>query len=158
MGQQQLLLVILVTVIVGIATVVAINTFSSASEAANRDAVTNDVVAIAAAGQSFYIKPVMLNGGGNTFTGIGFDDIAFAGTYLPATPTAAINANGYYVITPSAATFTVTAHPASCSGYAGATSTDASGNVSSITAASCATIEQIRATVGPNAITWLTGS
>lgn len=39
MGQQQLLLVILVTIIVGIATVVAINTFSSAADSANLDAV-----------------------------------------------------------------------------------------------------------------------
>jgi len=159
MGQQQLLLVILVTVIVGIATVVAINTFSSASEAANRDAVTNDVVAIAAAGQSYYIKPAMLNGGGNSFVGIGFDDIAFSGSYLPATPLAAINVNGYFVISdPTATGFTVTAHPASCSGYAGAMSTDASGNLVAITAANCATASQIRATVGANRITWLTGS
>src|SRR5690606_10538538 len=97
MGQQQLLLVILVTVIVGIATVVAINTFSSASEAANRDAVTNDMVAIAAAAQSFYIKPLMLNGGGNTFTGVNFSKIAFAGS-TDGDFLSAINVNGTYVI------------------------------------------------------------
>ncbi|MDZ7715010.1 MAG: hypothetical protein U5J95_02240 [Balneolaceae bacterium] len=48
MGQQQLLLVILVTIIVGIATVVAINTFSSASDSANVDAVRGDLLNIAA--------------------------------------------------------------------------------------------------------------
>lgn len=159
MGQQQLLLVILVTVIVGIATVVAINTFSSASKAANRDAVTNDVVAIAASGQSYYIKPAMLNGGGNSFEGIGFDDLAFAGTYLAAEPLNAINVNGYFVISGADANgFTVTAHPASCDGYAGATTVDVSGNVTAITAAACAEDEQIEATVGPNSITWATGS
>ncbi len=84
MGQQQLLLVILVTVIVGIATVVAINTFSSASESANRDAVTNDMVAIAAASQAYYIKPTMLNGGGNSFNGITFRQVAFAADSMSA--------------------------------------------------------------------------
>ena len=47
MGQQQLLLVILVTIIVGIATVVAINTFSSASEQANIDAARQDMLQMA---------------------------------------------------------------------------------------------------------------
>ena len=47
MGQQQLLLVILVTIIVGIATVVAINTFGTAADNANIDAVRNDMTAIA---------------------------------------------------------------------------------------------------------------
>jgi len=57
MGQQQLLLVILVTIIVGIATVVAINTFGSAADAANIDAVRNDVAAIASGAQGYYMKP-----------------------------------------------------------------------------------------------------
>jgi type II secretory pathway pseudopilin PulG len=68
MGQQQLLLVILVTVIVGIATVVAINTFGSASKSANIDAVNNDVASIAASAQAYYTKPSMMGGGGNSFS------------------------------------------------------------------------------------------
>jgi len=48
MGQQQLLLVILVTIIVGIATVVAINTFGAAADSANLDAVRQDMGSIAA--------------------------------------------------------------------------------------------------------------
>ena len=66
MGQQQLLLVILVTILVGIATVVAINTFGSSNVNANRDAVRNDVAAIATAAQAWYIKPEMLGGGNNS--------------------------------------------------------------------------------------------
>ncbi|MDZ7806938.1 MAG: hypothetical protein U5K71_07465 [Gracilimonas sp.] len=53
MGQQQLLLVILVTIIVGIATVVAINTFGSAADSANLDAVRQDVATIAASAQGY---------------------------------------------------------------------------------------------------------
>jgi Tfp pilus assembly protein PilE len=77
MGQQQLLLVILVTIIVGIATVVAINTFGAAADSANVDAVRQDLASIAAAAQGYYMKPEMLGGGGRTFEGITFNDIAF---------------------------------------------------------------------------------
>ena len=75
MGQQQLLLVILVTIIVGIATVVAINTFSSASDSANVDAVRNDLLNIAASAQQYYMKPDALGGGGNSFDGISVDNL-----------------------------------------------------------------------------------
>lgn len=75
MGQQQLLLVILVTIIVGIATVVAINTFGSAADNANVSAVQNDLASIASAAQGYYMKPSMMNGGGNSFTGIDWTNI-----------------------------------------------------------------------------------
>ncbi len=114
MGQQQLLLVILVTIIVGIATVVAINTFSSASESANFDAVRQDVASIAASAQGYYIKPEMLGGGGQDFTQVTFNDIAFAADSISANGLSALNSNGRYVISGGAAAeFTVTAHPAS---------------------------------------------
>ena len=153
MGQQQLLLVILVTVIVGIATVVAINTFSSASEAANRDAVTNDVVAIAAAAQSYYIKPLMLNGGGNDFTNIDFQKIAFAGV-TDDDYKSAINVNGTYVISgEDTGEFTITAHPASCAGYDGIMPTT---TAVAIAYGTCGADDQIEALVQPNSITWPT--
>jgi len=161
MGQQQLLLVILVTVIVGIATVVAINTFSSASEAANRDAVTNDLVAIAAAAQSYYIKPKMLNGGGNTFDGLNFSKIAFAGSYGSTEPLRAVNANGFFeinsnaAITGDASEFEVVGNPASCPGYSVSETTDTSGFITSFTATACATEKQISAKILPNNIEWL---
>lgn len=78
MGQQQLLLVILVTIIVGIATVVAINTFSSAADSANLDAVRQDVANIAASAQGYYMKPTQLGGGGQTFASVTFNNISFA--------------------------------------------------------------------------------
>lgn len=77
MGQQQLLLVILVTIIVGIATVVAINTFGAAADAASRDSVNLDLLTISAAAQSYYIRPAMLGGGGRSFAGIDFNKFAF---------------------------------------------------------------------------------
>lgn len=75
MGQQQLLLIILVTIIVGIATVVAINTFSSAADNANLDAVRQDLTQMAADAQGYYMKPDMMDGGGNAYDGITFENI-----------------------------------------------------------------------------------
>lgn len=101
MGQQQLLLVILVTIIVGIATVVAINTFSSASESANLDAVRNDLVSIAASAQSYNMKPGMMGGGAGSFDGITFRNFAVPGTDSEA-GSVLTNTNGIYTITAAA--------------------------------------------------------
>lgn len=69
MGQQQLLLVILVTIIVGIATVVAINIFGTAADQANRDAVRQDLMAAAVQAQGVWSKPLMMDGAGRDFAG-----------------------------------------------------------------------------------------
>src|SRR5690554_5364639 len=101
MGQQQLLLVILVTIIVGIATVVAINTFSSASDNANIDAVNQDLATFAASAQGYYMKPTMLGGGGNSFANISFKKIAFPASSDNISGTGdviAFNDNGLYTI------------------------------------------------------------
>ncbi len=69
MGQQQLLLIVLGVIIVGIAVVVGINVFTASSAQANRDGVTSDLTNLASLAQTFYRKPVALGGGANTFTG-----------------------------------------------------------------------------------------
>jgi len=69
MGQQQLLLIVLGVIIVGIAVVVGINVFTASASAANRDAVIADMTNLAAMSQQYYRKPTALGGGGNTFTG-----------------------------------------------------------------------------------------
>ena len=68
MGQQQLLLIVLGVIIVGIAVVVGINVFTASAASSNRDAVTADLTNLAAMAQQFYRKPTALGGGGNTFT------------------------------------------------------------------------------------------
>ena len=68
MGQQQLLLVILVTIIVGIATVVAINIFGTAAEQANKDAIRQDLLAASAQAQGIWSRPVMMGGAGGDFS------------------------------------------------------------------------------------------
>jgi hypothetical protein len=69
MGQQQLLLIVLGVIIVGIAVVVGINLFSSSSASSNRDAITSQMLNLASSAQLYYRKPVPLGGGGITFTG-----------------------------------------------------------------------------------------
>ena len=94
MGQQQLLLIVLGIIIVGIAVVVGINVFTASSSSANRDAVISDLTNLASMAQRYYRKPVALGGGGNTFTGTVAWDIP------PALDT---TGNGYYSRTASAA-------------------------------------------------------
>lgn len=114
MGQQQLLLVILVTIIVGIATVVAINTFSSAADSANLDAVRQDLAQIASSAQAYYIKPTMLGGGGNDWSSVTFNNITFPSDSIYNSGLSAANTNGAYVMTSrAAAELEVTATPAS---------------------------------------------
>ncbi len=128
MGQQQLLLVILVTIIVGIATVVAINTFGSASDNANLDAVRQDVVQFASSAQGYFKKPTMLGGGGNSFTGITFNQVAFPTDAVSNDGLTAFNSNGHYTIATNDTTITMTAIPSSrIEGTMSLTSTAASG-------------------------------
>jgi len=159
MGQQQLLLVILVTIIVGIATVVAINTFGTAADQANIDAVNNDVATLASAAQGFYMRPAMLGGGGRTFDGgedtdgnpndpITFEGLAFPSDGINAAGTTAQNENGTYEFDDiGGQEFTIVAHPSSCENYAPG-SVDEDGLLTS--EASCADADQITARVGPN--------
>ncbi|WP_018127777.1 hypothetical protein [Balneola vulgaris] len=96
MGQQQLLLIILVTIICGIATVVAINTFNSANDQANKDAVRADLAALASSAQGYFMKPEMLGGGGNSFTGFTFRSVAFPIDQITDDGLHVRNANGTY--------------------------------------------------------------
>ncbi|WP_340103761.1 hypothetical protein [Rhodohalobacter sp. 8-1] len=138
----------MVTIIVGIATVVAINTFGTAADQANVDAVRNDVATLASAAQGFYMRPGMLGGGSRTFTGLSFDGLAFPADGVTATPLTAQNENGRYTIAVLAPqSFSIVADPASCDGYTPG-AVDAEGVLTGGTA--CAAADQITATVEPN--------
>jgi type II secretory pathway pseudopilin PulG len=69
MGQQQLLLIILGVIIVGIAIAVGLQLFQAGSVGANSDAVQNDLMNIAAHADQYRIRPVSMGGGGGAFTG-----------------------------------------------------------------------------------------
>jgi hypothetical protein len=89
MGQQQLLLLVLATVIVGIATVVGIQAFSQNNVKSNADALMNDAVRIASDAQAWSQKAQPFGGpatfgdvGAATFADIGYQ--ATAGVYSSA--------------------------------------------------------------------------
>lgn len=102
MGQQQLLLIILGVIVVGIAVAVGITMFQDNAVSANRDAVTNDLVNLASRAQQFYRRPQALGGGGNSFVGL----TANAAGLAKLTSKSA-NANGSYAITTAGTTATV---------------------------------------------------
>lgn len=147
MGQQQLLLVILVTIIVGIATVVAINTFGSAADSANIDSVRQDIATFAASAQGYFMKPEMLGGGGGDWQGITFNVVAFPADEVDTDGLTALNANGVYTFdAPNATdtTFQITAYPASrIDGPVTLTVSAAGGN------------GPLVADIGPGGITWV---
>ncbi|KPK92649.1 hypothetical protein AMJ80_06470 [bacterium SM23_31] len=75
MGQQQLLLIVLGVIIVGIAVAIGINIFNESAAQANFDAVMSDLLRIASNSQQWYMKPSSLGGGGRTFASISMANI-----------------------------------------------------------------------------------
>jgi hypothetical protein len=68
MGQQQLLLIVLGVIVVGIAVVVGINLFNANAESSTQDSITSEGTNLGAMAQQFYKKPVAMGGGGNSFS------------------------------------------------------------------------------------------
>ncbi len=96
MGQQQLLLIVLGVIVVGIAIVVGINLFNANAVSANRDAVVSDLNNLGSMAIQYYKKPLSMGGGANTFTGwtipTGLDSTA-NGTY-----TASVSAQSVTIV------------------------------------------------------------
>lgn len=67
MGQQQLLLIVLGVIIVGIAVVIGIFLFQQNSIENKRDLVLNEGLIIAANAKAYYHKPREYGGGNNSF-------------------------------------------------------------------------------------------
>ena len=87
MGQQQLLLIILSVIIVGIAIAVGINMFQTNAVDSNRQALVSDVTNLGAKAHRYFRTPTTLAGGGQNFQGF----------YL--TTQEATNANGQFIAT-----------------------------------------------------------
>lgn len=69
MGQQQLLLIIIGVIIVGIAVAFAMNLFRSSAIDHKRDLVMNECQNLASMALTYSKKPREFGGGGNSFTG-----------------------------------------------------------------------------------------
>ncbi|MCH8928489.1 MAG: hypothetical protein IIB39_07225 [Candidatus Marinimicrobia bacterium] len=101
MGQQQLLLIVLGTIIVGVAVIVGINMFTTGAVNAERDALLQDVNNVASTAASYWRKPAALGGGARSFVGV-LDVTAFGAD--------SSNANGNFLMSTVAAnSFTLTA-------------------------------------------------
>ncbi|MGA9363241.1 MAG: hypothetical protein WBW16_02620 [Bacteroidota bacterium] len=93
MGQQQLLLIILGVIVVGIAVVVGITMFQDNAISANRDAVTNDLVSLGARAQQYYRRPTPVGGGGVSFVGLRMGKLVG-----PVTGSQWVNPNGTFEV------------------------------------------------------------
>ncbi|MCP5060970.1 MAG: hypothetical protein GY936_00705 [Ignavibacteriae bacterium] len=68
MGQQQLLLILLGVILIGVAVTVGINMFSANSLEQKRNEIISEGIILASEAQLFYRKTVVYGGGGRTFT------------------------------------------------------------------------------------------
>jgi hypothetical protein len=84
LGQQQLLLIVLAIIIVGIAVALSITLFRQNAIDQKRDLLMNESINLANMAQAYYKKPKMLNGGGMSFEGWKFPpemETTATGTY-----------------------------------------------------------------------------
>jgi hypothetical protein len=119
MGQQQLLLIILGVIIVGIAIAVGLSLFSANAVQANKDAITNDLNNIMANAYQYRIRTSSMGGGNNSYAGY-------------AIPTRlSSNSNAVYTITTAgtATTLGVTGTSSSVASSTVVASINANGNV-----------------------------
>ena len=108
MGQQQLLLLVLGIVIVGLAVVVGIQAFGENQKKANADALVNDAIRIASDAQAWKLKPEAFGGGANgdpdDFSGFTLEKVGYtvaSGVYT--------NLNGTFTITASTTSLIIAA-------------------------------------------------
>jgi len=80
MGQQQLLLLVLGIVIVGLAVVVGIQAFDSSQQQAEVDAITMDMFRILSDAKAWTEKPAAFGGGGGVATGWEYLDAGYVNT------------------------------------------------------------------------------
>ncbi len=95
MGSQQLLLIVLGLIIVGVAVVVGIGMFQDNALDHNRAMVIADLKTLASKAQHYYGRPMTMGGGNNSFVGLTADA---RGIGMLAGTAFTDNANGTYSI------------------------------------------------------------
>jgi hypothetical protein len=93
MGQQQLLLVVIGVILVGLMVVVGMSIFVDHAIHMNRESLGNDLLNMAARAHEYYRKPQTIGGGGRSFVGLTKDAAGLA--KLTRNP---VNDNGSYSI------------------------------------------------------------
>ncbi len=69
MGQQQLLLILLGVIVVGVAIVAGIDLFTANAIESKRDLLLHECVELSSMAQQYYRKPKEMGGGGRSFDG-----------------------------------------------------------------------------------------
>jgi len=69
LGQQQILLIVLAIIIVGVAIAISIQLFRSNAIEAKRDVLIEETTTLGTMALQYFKKPVELGGGGRSFTG-----------------------------------------------------------------------------------------
>jgi len=118
MGQQQLLLIILGVIIVGIAIAVGLSLFTSQSIQSNKDAIINDLNNLAASAYQYRIRPQSMGGGEGSFTN----------WTIPVKMSS--NENGTYSATPTAGSVTLVGYSTTNTGSSVTATVGSDGRVS----------------------------
>ena len=100
MGQQQLLLIVLGVIVVGIAIAAGMGLFSASKESSIKDELVSQNTAIAASLQQYYSKPLSMGGGNLKFDG-----------YILSSKMKTTTNGSYGAGTPTGQTATITATP-----------------------------------------------
>ena len=108
MGQQQLLLLVLGIVIVGLAVVVGIQAFGENQKKSNADALVNDGVRIASDAQAWALKPTAFGGGNGSLAGVQFTDLGYTLGGNGCAATEYGNLNGCFTMAEAAGVVTIT--------------------------------------------------
>ncbi len=119
MGQQQLLLLVLGVIIVGIAVVAGIGMFNASAEESAKDEGVAQLLAIGANAQQWFKKPLSMGGGGGSFANYVIPTkMTATSSFGSFDATGAITAAGYAITSAGTATgITFTATPNSNLGY-----------------------------------------
>lgn len=104
MGQQQLLLILLVTLLVAIATILAIDTMQNSRDESNHDAIRQKMMDASTLAQAYFRKNSMMGGGGGTYQNITLDHLNIE---------ASDSELGKFSLEPGDKSFTLTAVPVS---------------------------------------------
>ncbi len=96
MGQQQLLLLVLGIVIVGIAVVAGITAFTEGKDKADRDAASSDAMRLVSNLQAWKLKPVSSGGGASAS---GFTGASLSAIGVTVTNGNYVTPNGCYTLT-----------------------------------------------------------
>ncbi len=77
MGTQQMFLLVVAALLVGLALVAGLKQFAAGAQGANKDQLRNEAARVAKHAQAWYRSPENIGGGGRSFAGFSFESINY---------------------------------------------------------------------------------